>query len=95
MTVPADRKSHPQELRPLTNGTVNNDNPIIRDMKGKIKMLKLEMKLKCETKTCYRFEQHNEGNLITLYLKKTDVDQGGINPKKGITVTVEEGTNHD
>ncbi len=57
--------------------------------------LKMEMKLKCETKTCYRFEQRNDGGLITLYLKKTDVDQVGIDPKKGITVTVGEGKGND
>ena len=55
-------------------------------------MLKLKMKFKNATKTCYRFEQRDEGgNLITLYLKKADVDKAGIDPQKGITVTVEEG----
>lgn len=55
-------------------------------------MLKLKMKFKNATKTCYRFEQRDDGgNLITLYLKKADVDKAGIDPQKGITVTVEEG----
>ena len=55
-------------------------------------MLKLKMKFKTATKTCYRFEQRDEsGNLTTLYLKKTDVDKAGIDPQKGIAVTVEEG----
>lgn len=58
-------------------------------------MIKFKMNFKCETKTCYRFEQRKEGNLITLYLKKDDVDQGGIDPKRGITVTVEEGQGND
>lgn len=55
--------------------------------------MQLNMHLKNETKTCYRFEQRDgRGNLITLYLKKSDVDSDGIDPKKGIVVTVEEGT---
>ncbi len=58
-------------------------------------MIKLQMNFKCETKTCYRFEQRNEEGLITLYLKKADVDKDGIDPKKGITVTVEEGQGND
>lgn len=54
-------------------------------------MLKLKMHLRNDTKTCYRFEHKDDaGNLITLYLKKTDVDTAGIDPKKGLTVTVEE-----
>lgn len=53
--------------------------------------MKITMNLKNETKTCYRFEHHKEdGALITLYLKKSDVDAEGINPKNGITLTVEE-----
>lgn len=56
-------------------------------------MLKLKMKFKNATKTCYRFEQRDgTGNLVTLYLKKGDVDRAGIDPQQGITVTVEEGT---
>lgn len=58
-------------------------------------MLKLNMSFKNETRTCYRFERRDDsGNLVTLYLKKTDVNDAGINPKKGIIVTVEEGTEH-
>ena len=30
------------------------------------------------------------GNLITLYLKKIDIQEAGIDPKKGIDVTIEE-----
>jgi hypothetical protein len=60
--------------------------------KGNVKMLKLHMTLKCDTKTCYRFECKVGADLTTLYLKKTDVDNAGIDPKKGITITVEEGT---
>jgi hypothetical protein len=56
-------------------------------------MLKLNMRLKNETKTCYRFERRDDsGNLITLYLKKKDVEDAHIDPKKGITVSIEEGT---
>ena len=53
--------------------------------------MKLHLKFKNATKTCYRFETRDAaGNLTTLYLKKTDVDAAGINPQKGITVTIEE-----
>lgn len=56
-------------------------------------MLKITLKLKAPTKTCYRFEtgDTHTGTLTTLYLKKTDVDNAGIDPEKGITVTIEEG----
>lgn len=54
-------------------------------------MLTLHMKLKNETKTCFRFERRDDaGNLVTLYLKKNDVNDAGIDPKKGITVNIEE-----
>ncbi len=55
-------------------------------------MLKIKFKLKAETKTCYRFQSGEDRaeNMITLYLKKIQVDQAGIDPKKGITVTVEQ-----
>lgn len=53
--------------------------------------MQLKMKFRNATKTCYRFEQRDEaGNLTALYLKKTEVDAAGINPQKGITVTIEE-----
>lgn len=56
--------------------------------------MQLNMKFRNATKTCYRFEQRDEaGNLTTLYLKKTDVDAAGIDPYKGITVTIQEGCN--
>lgn len=55
--------------------------------------MKLYMKYKTATKTCYRFETgRDDGNLTTLYLKKADVDAAGIDPQKGIILTVEEGT---
>lgn len=53
--------------------------------------MKLHLKFKNATKTCYRFETRDAaGNLTTLYLKKTDVDAAGIDPQKGIAVTIEE-----
>lgn len=53
--------------------------------------MKLNMRFRNSTKTCYRFEQRDEaGNLTTLYLKKSDVEKAGINPQNGITVTIEE-----
>lgn len=55
--------------------------------------MKLHLKFKNATKTCYRFETRDAaGNLTTLYLKKADVDAAGIDPQKGITLTIEEGT---
>ena len=55
--------------------------------------MKLFMIFKTATKTCYRFESgRDDGNLTTLYLKKADVDAAGIDPQKGITLTIEEGT---
>lgn len=53
-------------------------------------MLKYTFRYKTETKTCYRFETGTPDDFITLYLKKKDVDAAGINPKKGLVVTVEE-----
>lgn len=53
--------------------------------------MKIRMKFRNETKTCYRFERRDEsGNLATLYLKKTDVREAGIDPMKGIDLTIEE-----
>lgn len=54
-------------------------------------MMKFQMSFRNETKTCYRFERHDSaGNLITLYLKKSDVQEAGIDPQKGIEVTINE-----
>lgn len=53
--------------------------------------MELRMSLKTETKTCFRFEQRREnGELTTLYLKKADIRAAGIDPAKGIVITVEE-----
>ena len=53
--------------------------------------MKLKMNYKTETKTCYRFEKRDaDGQLVTLYLKKRDVDAAGIDPQKSIIVTVEQ-----
>ncbi len=50
------------------------------------------MSLVKETKSCYVFGSGSRegGDLLTLYLKKTDVQLAGISPAKGITVTVTE-----
>lgn len=53
-------------------------------------MLTIKFTLKAETKTCYRFETGERPDQMTLYLKKAQVDAAGIDPKKGVTVTVEE-----
>ena len=52
-------------------------------------MIKMTFKLKKDTNTCYVFECGEKPDQITLYLKKKQVDADGIDPKKGITVTVE------
>lgn len=53
-------------------------------------MLILNFKLKTSTKTCYRFETKGEdGQFMTLYLKRDRVDKAGINALNGIKVTVE------
>lgn len=55
-------------------------------------MLKINFSLKAETKTCYRFQsgEDRSPDMLTLYLKKAQVDKSGIDPKKGITVTIEQ-----
>jgi len=53
-------------------------------------MLEIKFTLKAETKTCYRFETGERPEQMTLYLKKAQVDAAGIDPKNGITVTVQE-----
>lgn len=50
----------------------------------------LNMDLKNETKSCYRFEVKTGDDLMTLYLKKSQVKDAGIDPAKGITVNIEE-----
>lgn len=53
--------------------------------------MKITMKLKTTTKTCYRFERKDaDGNLMTLYLKKTEVEAAGIDPNKGIVIDIKE-----
>jgi hypothetical protein len=54
--------------------------------------MKIKFRLRNETKSCYRFESGSRENddLLTLYLKKADIDAAGIDPHKGIVVTVEE-----
>ena len=42
------------------------------------------------TKTCYRFEHREGAELETLYLKKTSVDDAGIDPRNGVIITIEE-----
>lgn len=53
--------------------------------------MNIRLAFRNETKTCYRFERRDDaGNLITLYLKKADVHEAGIDPKKGIDITIKE-----
>ena len=53
-------------------------------------IITLNFSLKNETKTCYRFETGEKPEQMTLYLKKAQVDAANIDPKKGITVNIEE-----
>ena len=56
--------------------------------------MELTLQFRNETKTCYRFERKDpSGGLITLYLKKADVNEAGIDPAKGIHITIEEAKN--
>ena len=58
--------------------------------------MELHMKLRNETKSCYRFEQRSDtGDLVTLYLKEKDVNDAGIDPRKGIAITIKEDNNDD
>lgn len=50
--------------------------------------MEMQFALTKETKRYYRFE-HIE-SATSLYLRKDDVDAAGINPRKGIVVTVKE-----
>lgn len=52
--------------------------------------LKLSFSLKTTTKTCYRFEHREGAELTTFYLKKSQVDSAGIDPNKGIAITIEQ-----
>ena len=52
--------------------------------------MKINFDFKTETKTCYRFEAGQRPDQITLYLKKKQVEEAGIDPQKGITVTIEQ-----
>lgn len=54
-------------------------------------IMKIALKYRTDTKTCYRFKSGTHPDLITLDLKKKQVDNAGIDPKKEITITVEEG----
>ena len=42
------------------------------------------------TKTCEVFQHGEKPDMITLYLKKSDVKEAGIDPQKGIEVTINE-----
>lgn len=52
--------------------------------------MEMNFELLKETKTCYRFESRSGDNFTTLYLKKSDIDKAGIDPHKGITITIKE-----
>ena len=52
--------------------------------------MKLDYVLLKETKTCCRFERREGDDIETIYLKKDKLKAAGIDPNKGITVTIEE-----
>ena len=52
--------------------------------------LTLKFAFKAETKTCYRFETGDGPEKVTIYLKQAQVKKAGIDPKKGITVSVKQ-----
>ena len=52
--------------------------------------MEINFNFKTETKTCYRFEAGERPDQVTLYLKKKQIDDAGINPEKGLTVTITE-----
>jgi len=52
--------------------------------------LRFSFSFKTETKTCYRFETGEKPEQMMIYLKKRVVDDAGIDPRAGITVTVEQ-----
>lgn len=55
----------------------------------------IKFAFKKETKTCYCFQSGDHPDMMTLYLKKTCVDEAGINPRKGVIITVEEDKTND
>jgi len=50
--------------------------------------MEMQFSLTKETKRYYRFEHIDSET--SIYLKKDDIDAAGINPRKGIVVTVME-----
>lgn len=42
------------------------------------------------TKTCEVFQHGDKPDMISLYLKKSQLQEAGINPASGLTVTIEE-----
>jgi hypothetical protein len=50
--------------------------------------VEIKFAFKAETKTCYRFETGERPDLMTLYLKKEQIDKAGIDPRKGIVATI-------
>ena len=80
------------ELASKACGQAYRENYQKLNWKRSLIMLKLEFKLLKDTKTCYRFETGSQeaGNLVTLYLKKSDIDAAGIDTRKGITITVKQ-----
>ena len=52
--------------------------------------MKINFKYLKDTKTCHVFEAGEKPEFTTLYLKKSQVEAAVIDPKNGISVTIEE-----
>lgn len=55
-----------------------------------MRKLKMYFRLVKETKSCYRFETGQGADWTALYLKKRAIEAAGIDPYKGVTITVAE-----
>lgn len=51
-------------------------------------LITMNFEKKRETKGCYIFESRTGDDFITLYLKKTQLEEAGIDPAKGLAVTI-------
>jgi hypothetical protein len=52
--------------------------------------MQINFKYKRDTKTCFVFEAGEKPEQTTLYLKKAQIQEAGIDPAKGITVTIKQ-----
>lgn len=55
-----------------------------------MKTIQINFAYKKETKSCAVFESGEKPDFTTMYLKKSQLQDAGIDPTKGITVTIEQ-----